>query len=35
MGKAGLMGFLGTAGLSLDQIRDNIDVIQKELSPDQ
>ncbi len=32
MGKAGLMGFLGTAGLSLEQIEADIDHIQKELS---
>ncbi|MGA8164062.1 MAG: PfaD family polyunsaturated fatty acid/polyketide biosynthesis protein [Waddliaceae bacterium] len=32
MGKAGLMGFLGTAGLSLEQIERDIDAIQEALS---
>ncbi len=35
MGKAGLMGFLGTAGLSFDQIQSDIDYIQRELSDGQ
>jgi trans-AT polyketide synthase/acyltransferase/oxidoreductase domain-containing protein len=32
MGKAGLMGFLGTGGLRLDKIRDDIEYIQETLS---
>ncbi|HEX9627868.1 MAG TPA: PfaD family polyunsaturated fatty acid/polyketide biosynthesis protein [Acidiferrobacterales bacterium] len=35
MGKAGLLGFLGTGGLSLDRIRSDIESIQKELSQGQ
>ncbi|QMU65925.1 MAG: ACP S-malonyltransferase [Flavobacteriaceae bacterium] len=32
MGKAGMMGYLGTGGLSMDRIASDIDVIQKSLS---
>lgn len=32
MGKASLMGFLGTGGLSLEEIADNIDCIKSELT---
>lgn len=35
MGKAGMMGFLGTGGLPLDRIAEDIDFIQRELSPQQ
>jgi len=31
MGRAGLMGFLGTGGLSLEQVESDIDYIQREL----
>src|SRR5256885_3371277 len=32
MGKAGLMGFLGTGGLAMERIRSDIEFIQRELS---
>lgn len=35
MGRAGLMGFLGTAAMSLDEIEKNIDFIQQALSDGQ
>ncbi len=35
MGRAGLLGFLGTGGLSLESIRSDIAFIQRELAPQQ
>ncbi|ARE86637.1 PfaD family polyunsaturated fatty acid/polyketide biosynthesis protein [Clostridium formicaceticum] len=35
MGKAGMMGFFGTGGLELSQIKEAIEYFQKELSPEQ
>ncbi|MER6581510.1 ACP S-malonyltransferase [Nonomuraea sp. NPDC001023] len=34
MGRAGLMGFLGAGGLTLDQISDALDTVQSALGPD-
>ena len=35
MAKAGLMGYLGTAGMSLAEITENIDYLQSNLTPEQ